>query len=198
MTRRRKREWPLADLWRACHSAPAVWLALLELADSRSIITPTRAKLSQVTGIKQHKTISTALTALEQAGWIDRLHVPVRTGGRQTATLLRILIVRRRGRFSPSTARKHVEGEKRPKGRGRKTPSDFPYRERRARSAFRPSGAGKRNTPATDQPKKRAELKPGTLTRAKWIEENDARRTLGFELLGTEFLRTPEQQEEDA
>ncbi|MFH0983387.1 MAG: helix-turn-helix domain-containing protein [Planctomycetota bacterium] len=142
MRKPRAKPWPLADVYRASHAAPVVWLALLDLADKRGtpVVTPTREGLAKATGIDRHKSISRALTALEQAGWIDRRHVPVGKGGRQVATLLRI-VLRRRGRKTPHTGRnalgaksalygaKAVEGEKRPNfptGRGRARPPPLP------------------------------------------------------------------------
>jgi hypothetical protein len=79
--------------------------------------------LAEITGITREKTISTALSALEQAGWIERVHVPVTVGGKRTATLLRITLCRM-GRNLPHTVTPTVRGGKRPKGRGQKTPQD--------------------------------------------------------------------------
>lgn len=138
--RRRRTPWTLARLVRRFRSAPAVWLALLDLADARGskIVTPTRPELAEATGIARMKTISAALTALECAGWIERVHVPVRDGGQVTALLLRI-VLRRMGQQTPHTKRHAVRGEKRPKGKGRKTPHDFPT-ERGAPTAPAPLG----------------------------------------------------------
>lgn len=123
--KRRARAWSVARLAQTCSAAPVVWLVLLDLAATRhtSVVTPTRDKLARLTGIRRHKTISTALTTLELAGWIERVHVPVTVGGRRAATLLRI-VVRRRGRHAPHTARNAVKGATRPKGKGRVAPLD--------------------------------------------------------------------------
>lgn len=105
--RQRRSRWTLARLSRACRFAPAVWLALQELARGRSTCTPTRETLAELIGIRRHKSISAGLTALEKAGWIEREHVPKFRGGRQTATLLRVrfLCTKRRGRKTPHTVR---------------------------------------------------------------------------------------------
>ena len=124
---RKQREWSLARVTKACRSAPIVWLALLDLSEFRGspVITPTREELSKLSGIPRVKTISRALTILEQAGWIARIHVPISVRNVRQATLLRITLCRR-GRKAPLTATSAVEGAKRPKGRGRKAPHDSP------------------------------------------------------------------------
>jgi len=126
----------LAELRTACRDAPVVWLALCEMAAERgsNYVTPTREKLSERTGIARLKTISAALTALHQAGWIQRKHTPVSAGGQQTATLLSIILRRvpssgtsdrpYRGRKTPRTYKTHVEREIGPIARGRKTPQE--------------------------------------------------------------------------
>lgn len=146
-TRRKPAPWPLSNVFRRCRAAVAVWFALLEMRHARGspVVTPTRGRLAKATGIDRLKTISTALTALEHAGWIERCHVPKFEGGMQTATTLRIVVnerVFRRGRKTPHTGKSAVEGGKRPKGRGRKTPQDS-YRVRgRRRSADARLSAG--------------------------------------------------------
>lgn len=105
--RQRRSRWTLARLRRGHSFAPAVWLALQELARGRSTCTPTRETLAELIGIRRHKSISAALTVLDKAGWIEREHVPKYRGGRQTATLLRVRLLRaeRRGRKAPHTVR---------------------------------------------------------------------------------------------
>lgn len=73
----------------------ALWC--IAAANGSRMVTPTREQLSKLTGIRRHKTISDALSALEQAAWIARTHVPVTEGGLQTATLLRIVLLRDAG-----------------------------------------------------------------------------------------------------
>ena len=111
--KQRARPWSLARVARACRSAPVVWLALNNLADARrsAVVTPTRANIADAGGLRSAKTVSAALTILEAAGWIERVHVPVTIGGKRAATLLRIML-RRRGRKTTHTARAR---------RGRKT-----------------------------------------------------------------------------
>ncbi len=161
-TQRRRKPWTLAKVHQTCRSAPAVWVALggLAAANGSRLVTPTREQLANATGIRRHKTISTALTALERAAWIDRTHVPVTVGGLQTATLLRIVLLGevgtapRKGRKTPQTARSAVQGAKRPKGRGRKSPQDS-LREREApRAAVGEAAAG---TPTYANEHERAE-----------------------------------------
>ena len=77
-------------------SAAAVWLALCDLSAARrsSVVTPTRAQVSSMTGLRL-RTVSNSLTTLEKAGWIDRAHIPVTNEGKRTATLLRIVLLRK-------------------------------------------------------------------------------------------------------
>lgn len=128
MTPQQRKSWSLAKLRGECGAAPAVWIALIDLAAEResNIVTPTREQIAEVIGINRVKTISTAFTVLEKAGWIERAHIPVVESGKRTATLLRLVLCRK-GRKTPSTAHTAVRGEKRPKCKGRKTPQDFPY-----------------------------------------------------------------------
>ncbi|TWT41091.1 hypothetical protein RAS1_37830 [Phycisphaerae bacterium RAS1] len=124
MKRRRRHVMTLAAVYKRRPCAVAVWFALADMAEERksAVVTPTRDELSQRSGAN-FKSVSAALTLLESAGWIDRVHVPVKVGGRQTATLLRIAL-RRRGRSTPRTGARAVEGVQRPKGKGRSTPQD--------------------------------------------------------------------------
>lgn len=124
-TRRRGAAWSLARVCERGFLAIAVWQALVDLARDRNslIVTPTREMLGAAIGRKRHKSISRALTILERARWISRMHVPVGDGDQRTATLLRIELCRM-GRLAPSTERIAVKGAKRPKGKGRKTPQD--------------------------------------------------------------------------
>jgi len=91
----RRHPWPLAKLVKENRAAPAVWLALNELAAGSPVVTPTRARLCEASGLNRLPTISRALSALEKAGWIHRKHVPVFVGKIQSATLLRIILCRR-------------------------------------------------------------------------------------------------------
>jgi hypothetical protein len=95
-------------------------------AERRScVVTPTRPALAELTGIRRLPTISHGLTVLERAGWIDRAHVPIYCGNRQTATCLRI-ILRRRERSALRTKVGGVENAQRSKGRERSAFLDFP------------------------------------------------------------------------
>lgn len=137
---RKWRPWPRARVVKARPSAIAVYDALCELKQQRgsSVVTPTRSQLSEMTGYTP-KTISAAFTTLEEAGWIDRTHVPKFEGGRQKATLLRIVVrpiresapgvrktetARRRGRPAPSTQAPPATSRK-----GRSTVSTAPSAE---------------------------------------------------------------------
>jgi hypothetical protein len=57
--RKRKKQESLAALVARQRSAPAVWLALCDMADERGsrVVTPTREQLRQLTGLSE-KTIS--------------------------------------------------------------------------------------------------------------------------------------------
>ncbi|MEP0846207.1 MAG: helix-turn-helix domain-containing protein [Phycisphaerae bacterium] len=133
--KRRERPWTQGRLHRECWAAPAVWLALCDLAGGSVVCTPTRATLCGRTGIRRERTISDGLTALERGGWIHRVRVPVIAGGRRTATLLRIVLLRRKGRDAPYTSARAVKGATRPKGKGRVAPQDSLLRERACASA---------------------------------------------------------------
>ena len=95
---KKQRQWSLAKVTKECRSAPVVWVALLDLSEFRGspVVTPTREELSKLSGIPRVKTISRALTILEQAGWIARVHVPVSVRNVRQATLLRITLRRTR------------------------------------------------------------------------------------------------------
>ncbi len=151
--KRRPKPWTLARVRRECPSAPTVWVALMDMAEERgsSVLTPTRQMLSEATGIKKHATVSTALTALESACWIDRVHVPSWKDGQRT-TLLR-LVLRRSARKTVRTVRSAVAPEKRPKGRGRKTGADSPTERGRRKTPPPPASAeASAGRPETTQP----------------------------------------------
>lgn len=131
MKRKRPHQWPLAKVCRECRSAPAVWLALEDMASERGslLVTPTRKQIAVMSGVNKLATISRALTTLEQAEWIVREHVPVHDGRVQTATLLRITL-RRSARKRVHTAQVSVAPEKGCKGSARKRVRDFSLRRR--------------------------------------------------------------------
>lgn len=143
--RARRKIWPLAKLAATCSRAPVVWLALLDMRAERGscVLTPTRETLAAATGIRRLPTLSRALTTLENAGWLERVLIPVRTGGVRTATLMRVVLKRapRMERKVFSTARAAVWNEKCSKGRERKVFSDFPS-ERGGLNAPALDGAG--------------------------------------------------------
>jgi hypothetical protein len=151
--RRRRTPWSLARLVRECRSAPAVWIALSDLADAHGSVsvTPTRDELACATGLSRLRTISTGLTALERGGWIDRVHVPVCVGGRQTATCLRI-VLRRMGRKSTPTKPSAVWVENRPHAKGRKSTQDFFSEEEGAASRARAFEGGAASRSSAPQP----------------------------------------------
>ncbi len=138
---KRARHWSLARVVSKRPSAAAVWLALCDMATARGspVVTPTRAHLREMTG-RNEKTISAALTTLEEAGWIERFHVPVNNAGKRTATLLRI-VLRHKGRSAPRTANQ--------KGVPRRGRSATPTGQsvRRPRQSDKRSG---RSTPPTE------------------------------------------------
>jgi len=138
---KRRHQWPLAKVVRECRSAPAVWLALQDMAHERGsvLITPTRETIAVAASLKKRDTVSEALSTLEAAGWIERRHVPVFKGGRQVAVVLRIAL-RRIHRKTGHTVRAAVYPEKRCSRRRRiprKTGQDFPIKERAGVNADR-------------------------------------------------------------
>jgi len=140
---KRRHQWPLAKVVRACPSAASVWLAMLDLAGERgsALITPTRKQLAALSGIGKLATVSRALTTLERAGWIVREHIPVKDGGVRSATLLRI-VLRRSAPLRASTAHITVAPLKRPKGSAPLRVRDFSLRKRARVDAARPLPAG--------------------------------------------------------
>lgn len=146
MTRRTKRRrtappWPLARVVRDCRSAPAVWLALLDLGEERGsrLVTPTRDMLVKRTGIVRLPTISQALTLLDRAGWIEVEHIPKQDArGRRSATLLRVRLLRME-RKTLATEQSAVSNEKRSISKERKT-FRSPLRGRRDQHAASPVG----------------------------------------------------------
>ncbi len=126
MKRQRAPGWTLAKLFSCSPTALAVWCVLCDLSDKRRspIVTPTRDELARAVGIDRLKTISTALTLLEAAGWIDRAHVPVTDAGKRTATLLRI-VLRRKGRCTAPYGAQRRKGRcTAPRVRGAAPPQD--------------------------------------------------------------------------
>ncbi len=150
----RRRPLPLALVYQHRKAAPAVWIALCDMAREKAsnFVTPTRAELAQRAGCNE-KTVSACLTTLEGAGWITRQHQPVVENSQQTATLLRIFLRRdgqttsptaaerdesRSGRPTPFTKPGAVAGGQRPPARGRSEPEDSPTESRGATSPSPP------------------------------------------------------------
>jgi hypothetical protein len=160
MKRTRGNVWTLAAVFRTTPMALAVWCALCELADARrsSVVTPTRAKLARAIGIDRQKSVSAALTLLERAGWIERVHVPVTSGGIQRATLLRIVLCRKRRSSAPYGAKRRRGRSSGPRVEGAPTPQDFPYGKEGEPTAPALSGAGAaRHVPSPEHPSARIE-----------------------------------------
>ena len=76
----KRRQWSLAKITKECSSAPAVWIALEQLAAKKGthVVTPTRDLLCKLSGLRAVKTITRALNALEAARWLDRAHFAAR------------------------------------------------------------------------------------------------------------------------
>jgi hypothetical protein len=114
--RRHHRRTPksLPELARDCRSALILWVALLDMAkeSGRAALTPTRSELSAQTSLSI-KTISSALTALDKAGWIERQHKLVKKPNGEPATLLRIWLLRSR---PSSPARRSTSSRSRRRG----------------------------------------------------------------------------------
>ena len=91
--KRRRKQWSDARVIKKCSVAIRVQWALVVMTAERGsiVVTPTRTMLSTRTGIKRLNTISTALTVLVKAGWIEREHIPV---GKDHKTMLRIVVRR--------------------------------------------------------------------------------------------------------
>lgn len=119
--------WTLPQLTEACRSAPAVFLALLDLsrAGGSPVVTAGRDKIAAACGIDRLKTISEALTALERGGWVQRIHKFTTANG--GATLLKVIIAHPAYRGGNRPLRKSRIGAKNaPFHRGEKRPLSFP------------------------------------------------------------------------
>jgi hypothetical protein len=162
--RKRKKQESLAALIARQRSAPTVWLALCDMADERGsrVVTPTREQLRELTGLNE-KTISAALTALEEVGWIDRVHKPVMVGQKRVATLLRITLIRR----TPLTVRTRQHSNDRRKGRSTPPTKQVSHHDTEALSR------NGRSTPSTERvavegvnrPKGKGRFRPKTFLR---------------------------------
>lgn len=166
--KRRPKCWSLAQACAHCPSAARVWIALLDLAAERgsSVLTPTREQLATATGIRKHDTISTALTTLERALWLDRVHVPRVGADGKRKTLLR-LILRRTPRKTGHTVHRAVYAEKRGKGIPRKTGHDFPYGKGAYTATPLSLSGGASSTPNDEHPATRIERERLAEIRAK-------------------------------
>ena len=152
------RHWPLARVMRGCRSAPALGLALVGLGDARGsrLVTPTRSKISEITGIVRLPTISKALTLLDVAGWIEVEHIPKQDArGRRSATLLRIRLLRIE-RKTCATEQSAVSNEKRSSSKERKT-FQSPLRGRRDQHAPSPDGTAACGAPMNETPAEKIE-----------------------------------------
>lgn len=200
--KRRRQQWTIAQVYGKRPTALVVWTALCDMADERgsSVLTPTRAHLSGLTGITRHKTISAALTTLEKAGWVDRVHVPVSEHGKRTATLLRIVLRRRgrsapltveakrdattkgrlrRGRSAPLTGAHAVEGAQRPKGRGRSAPLDSSKEEGAPLAGFEAGGVAGRDPVPSEHPAACIEREKMAAVRAKREADGNGQAQVG-------------------
>ena len=94
---RRHQDWSMAKVYQQCRSAIIVWAALKDMADAQgsSHLTPTRTLLSNLSGIRDHDTISKALNVLAEARWIEKETLPVTEAGKVTARVYRITLIRK-------------------------------------------------------------------------------------------------------
>ena len=154
------------ELSRECRSAPAVWLALLSHVDKtwKTDFKITREALATTTGLHDLHTISRALKALENAGWIElqRRKIPSDGG---VITVMHLFVV-----FGPENA---FTGYFRP---GREAPAlvapPKPARVRRQPRSSSPAG----HSAASDWLACPAALEYPSLTAA---EREDVKTLLG-------------------
>ena len=95
------------------------------MSKGNPVVTPTRQRLIEASGLKDPETISRALTKLHKAGWIERVHVPKYTDGKRTATLLRIFL-KRMPDYSRATDAQAIQRHKPELGYTAKNRQDFP------------------------------------------------------------------------
>src|SRR5947208_1392932 len=106
---KRPRQWAMGEVHDQCRSAVAVWAALCDMTDAHetSHLTPTRAQLSNLSGVRDEDTVSKALGVLAEAGWITKETRPVTEGGKITAKVYSITIIRKPLRVGQIEAARH-------------------------------------------------------------------------------------------
>lgn len=99
--------WSVRKLHRDAHCPRAfvLWTALLDLHEQtgRKVLTPTHALLSYMTGLKCGSAISTALSALHNAGWLT-CEVYTRREGNEVSRVLRVTLRRGMRKFKTKPA----------------------------------------------------------------------------------------------
>ncbi len=131
-----------------CLSAASVYQALLELSctQKRSWVFTSRASIRELTGLSKN-TISKALTALHEAGWIERgLHYLKDNGALKS--LLRVQILR--DPMDPTMATKFRRTQRRPKSGSHKA-DQKPLRNSSKEEGTSPPACRRRSVPVPTQ-----------------------------------------------
>lgn len=136
----------VADLYQRCKSAPALWLALLELQASQGkcVVCTKASLLGEIAGIKDRKTITKCIDALEWAGWIRREYGTAR-GSHGPCTLMRLRL-HREAQKTVHTKSKNPHREAQNSGRT-KAVTVKPKKRAARRHLRRSSSCGPKNGP---------------------------------------------------
>ena len=122
-----QRQWSISKVTKACRSAPAVWLALEQLAAEKGthVVCPKRKLLCKLGGIRDVKTITLALNTLEESGWLNRGHFEAYRDDGSRVTLLKLVLLYKTQKTGAIGA-PSIRPKKRIKVKTRKTGANSP------------------------------------------------------------------------
>jgi hypothetical protein len=169
----RRKQWSLNNLYALSRAAPVVWCGLQVLAvrAGSSVVCATRKQLAETTGIARHNTISEGLTALEAAGWIDRVLMRVAAPDGGIRRLLKVVLLYGQ-QNSPLIQRYRMSNENRCMGKQRKSLLDSPTERGGSRRRPFEGADGTRQDPLPEHPS--AVLERELMAKAK--AEREARQ----------------------
>jgi hypothetical protein len=89
-----------------------VWMALCAMADKTGVVFPTRERISEISGIDNHSSISRALTRLHNAGWLKIVTNPIVTAGGGIIKVLKVYLKAPVGGFIKNSDKDTNDAEK--------------------------------------------------------------------------------------